>query len=493
MRSCDDTGRDLLATRAATTPERTALVETDTNRELSYATLDKLASDVAAHFEDSCDGPSRRVGCLLSTRVAFAVTLHATHRVGAALVPLGTDLREEALRNRYDRTEPDLLVCEADTEDRAVEVADCPVLSADTPTRDTIGSLLPSDRPETVEPSPVDPGETAVILFTSGTTGEPKGVRLTHRNLKASAVASAFRLGVVPGDRWLCCLAPYHMGGLAPFYRATLYGTTVLIQRKFDAERTGDALDSFGATGVSLVPTQLSRLLDADWTPSPSLKTVLLGGAPASTSLVERALDTGIPVSPTYGLTETASQVATALPSEAAEYPESVGHPLLWTDVTIREKMDLEQDEAGEIIVRGPTVTPGYLDEGQTESAFCTEGFRTGDIGYRDDGGRLYIVGRRDGIIITGGKLVAPAPVAERLTDYGPVADAAVVGIPDDEWGERVVALVVAAENVSQTDLKAFCRAELAGYKCPKEVAFADSIPRTASGTVDREAVKEFF
>ncbi len=486
--------RDLLAARTAATPNRTALVDTSQDREWTVATLDGVVDDVAARLSASLDGTdSPRVACLLSTRFAFAATLHASIRVGATLVALGADREADAVRDQRLRADPDLLVCEAETEALAVEVGEGTVLSVDDPERERVGSVLSPAAVGDVERAAVDPDDTAVLLFTSGTTGEPKAVQLTVRNLTASAAASAFRLGVTPGDTWLCCLAPHHMGGLAPFYRTVLYGTTLALQSGFGADRTARVLREYDVTGVSLVPTQLTRLLDAGWSPPQSLGTVLLGGAPASPSLVERALEAGVPLFPTYGLTETASQVATARPSEASDDPGSVGQPLLFTDVTIRDDGPVDPGQTGEIVVDGPTVSPGYLDPEQTVAAFCADGLRTGDLGWRDEAGRLHVVGRRDDMILTGGKLVAPAAVADLLRRHDGVDDAVVVGLDDEEWGERVAALVVADPEVTAERLRTFCRDRLAGYNCPKTIRFATELPRTASGTVDREAVRKRF
>lgn len=333
-------------------------------------------------------------------------------------------------------------------------------------------------------------------MFTSGTTGEPKGVRVTWRNLTASALASALRLGVTPEDRWLCCLPPYHMGGLAPVVRSVLYGTTLVLQSAFDTAETATALSREDATGISLVPTQLQRLLDDGWTPPASLRTVLLGGAPASESLLERALDAGVPVHPTYGMTETASQVATARPETVRDHPTTVGQPLLWTSVTVVEDgIVCEPGETGELVVEGPTVTPGYLDEKRTAESTSEFGFHTGDVGYRDEAGRYWVLGRQDEVIITGGELVVPGEVADRLETHPDVVAAAVVGIDDEEWGEKVTALVVSEEDnndgVAVGELLEHCGETLASFKHPKEVVVTEEMPRTASGTVDRDAVRK--
>jgi len=496
--------RDPLAHRRTATPSRTALVDADRGREWTYRSLDGLVDATAARLADALgDRESPRVGTLVSTRPGFVRAFYAGLRLGGTVVPLNTRLAEPELRDRTGRVRPDLLVCGRETEQTALSVADCPVVSLDVPDSGSVAALPDADASaggsgtdgeSAVEPARWDSDGTAVVVFTSGTTGDPKGTRLTLGNLVASATASAFRLGVASGNRWLCCLPVYHMGGLAPVVRCPLYGTTLLVQREFDADTTAGALGDREATGVSLVPTQLRRLLDSGWRPPETLETVLLGGAPASRDLIQRALAAGVPVHPTYGLTETASQVATATPDGVAARPESVGQPLVFTEVTVvdADGRPVDGDATGELVVDGPTVTPGYLDDEATREAFGEHGLHTRDVGYRDADGRLWVLGRADDTILTGGENVHPREVTDVLEGYPGLADAAVVGLDDEEWGQRVGALVVATDDsVTAEDVRAFVRERLADYKVPKTVGFASELPRTASGTIDRGAVRD--
>jgi O-succinylbenzoic acid--CoA ligase len=487
---------DVLQHRAATTPERTAVVDAATNREWTVDAFDSIVEGVAARvcsLLDDADGDTQtRVGLLASTRVGFFAALHACWRAGHTVVPLDTQLTSGELEGRLDRAAVDLLVCEGATEATALAATDTPVASLDAPTDGRVDALQPGP-PDGPTPTPAtwSRSDTAVVMFTSGTTGDPKGVRLTLGNLVASATGSAFRLGVSPGDRWLDCLPAYHMGGLAPAVRTALYGTTLVVQETFDADTTADVLESYGITGVSLVPTQLKRLLDSGWTPSETLSTVLLGGAPAGEELLERARAAGVPVYPTYGMTEAASQITTATPDDAAAFPETVGQPLVTTTVSVLDETGtpVEDGETGEIVVDGPTVTPGYLDESTTERAIGPHGLHTGDIGYRDEAGRLWVLGRADDTIITGGENVHPAEVESALREHPAVNDVVVVGIADEEWGERIGALVVTPDG-EPVDVDAFIGERLADYKRPKTIGFTTDLPRTASGTVNRDAVR---
>jgi O-succinylbenzoic acid--CoA ligase len=487
--------RDLLAARTEATPARRGLVDAETSREWTFTELDALVERAARRFDDLPEDGTDRVGLLASTRVGFAVAVHAVLRTGRSVVPFNLALTDEELDGQIERAAPDAVVCEAATESRARSLFGGPTFSLDEP---QVGGVtrLQSEGPSTGDPLGVtwSREEEAVVMFTSGTTGKAKGVTLTLGNLVASATASAFRLGVSPDDRWLCCLPAYHMGGLAPILRTALYGTTLVVQPSFDATETAEVIESAGVTGVSLVPTMLYRLLEGGWEPPEHLDTVLLGGAPARPALLERALRRDVPVYPTYGMTETASQMTTATPEQARGCPETVGRPLVFTDVTVVDDggAPVESGETGEIVVDGPTVTPGYLDDERTAAAFGEEGLSTGDIGTWDENGLLRVLGRADDSIVTGGETVHPAEVATALRSHEGVDDAAVVGVPDEEWGERVAAVVV-SESLTAADVRADARTRLASYEVPKTVEFAAEIPRTASGTVDREAVRDLL
>ncbi|WP_137290291.1 class I adenylate-forming enzyme family protein [Natronorubrum halophilum] len=516
--------RDLLSHRTAATPQRTALIDDGTGTTLTFRELDRRADRVARSLETVAADRDRsdrtRIGVLMDTRPAFVAVFFAAMRTGVTVVPLNVRETIGELAAKADRTDLAAIVCERDTESTALELPteidvegnSTPVLTVDEPATDRARRLRPaaggengsdSDRRTraSVDPVSLERDDTLLLMFTSGTSGEPKGVRLTVGNLVASATASAFRLGVDPADRWLCCLPMYHMGGLAPVLRSTLYGTTVVIQRTFDRHETRRVLEEYAVTGVSLVPTMCKRLLDAGWEPTDALRFVLLGGAPASSELLERCRAADVPAYPTYGMTETASQIATATPEATATREGTVGQPLVCTDVTVVDGTGdpVSAGEPGELVVSGPTVTPGYLGDEVTDAAFGERGLYTGDIGYEDADGYLWVLNRRTDRIVTGGENVDPGEVLEALRSHPAVEEAAVVGLEDPEWGERVGALVVPVDGggydpdgtIDLESVLEHCDARLAGFKRPKTIGVADSLPRTASGTVDRDAVRD--
>lgn len=477
--------RDPVAHQRHAAPEALALVDAETGENWRYAAVDRAIEATAGRLWSLGVRPGDRLGVLADTTPDFARLVHATWRIGAVMIPLNTRLSEPELRARTERVDLDALVYDGSDAALAGAIADgIPARSIGA------GSGLAGESVAEFVAADPPPSAPRVMLFTSGTTGEPKAVVLTARNLAASAIASAFRLGVLPDDRWYDPLPGYHMGGLAPIVRAALYGTTAVLAGEFDAERALDHLHEHDTTGVSLVPTMLDRLLDAGDLPD-SLRFVLVGGAPTPPALVDRCERRGVPIHPSYGMTETASQVATARPGEAFADPETVGRPLPFTRVrAIEDNEVLSPGEAGELVVSGPTVMKGYDDPEATDRAFGPHGYHTGDLGIVAEDGSIRVLGRLDDAIITGGENVHPAEVADAIRAHPDVEDAAVVGLPDPEWGERVAALIV-SEGTSAAEIRAFCEGRIAGYKRPKMVAFADELPRTASGTIDREAVRE--
>ncbi|MFB6192003.1 MAG: class I adenylate-forming enzyme family protein [Haloarculaceae archaeon] len=519
--------RDWLAHRARATPGATALVAPDTARAtgggessgraggpaaagrgepggISYERLDARVEELAGRLSGFGVGVDDHLAVCLPTRPAVVTLAHAAMRLDAVLVPLHPELTAPELADRIERAEVTHAVAGRGTEATvaaAVRETGLAVSVATVDEPDAGAAALSRVEPEVFDLSAWDHDCPLLLVATSGTTGTPKLVELTAGNLHANAAATAWRLGVLPTDRWHCVLPMAHVGGLAPVYRTVLYGTAVVVEDVaggFDATATLRAMQEGDATCVSLVPATLRRLLDASADPDahafPDLRFVLLGGAAAPESLVERAADRGVPVATTYGTTETASGIATARPEEAREAPGTVGSPLMFTDVTVVDGDGVECDpgDPGEFVVRGPAVASGYYgDAAATERAFSSEGFHTGDVGYRDRNGRLWVLNRLDDRITTGGETVDPGEVADAIRSHPEVADAFVLGIPDETFGERVAALVEPEGTGPTTEaLDAYLRERLAGFKLPRTVAFGE-LPRTASGTVEREAARE--
>jgi O-succinylbenzoic acid--CoA ligase len=426
--------------------------------ELTYAELDAAAARVAARMAAEGVGAGDRVATALPPGLDFAVLLHAAPRAGAVLAPLSPRLAAPERTRLLELADPALVVDE-------------PLGGEATETPSPPGRGAVEDEHE----SGLDPAAPHTLLFTSGTTGAPKPVELTFGNHLASAQASAANLGVDPDDRWLCALPVHHVGGLAILLRSAIYGTAAVVHERFDAAAIRASLESREATLVSLVPTQLRRLVEAGLEAAPSLRAALLGGGPVPRDLLAWAADRRMPVLQTYGLTETASQIATLAAADAlaASRLGSAGRPLPGVELEIAPS-------DGEILARGRMVSAGAL---------ASDGWlHTGDRGRLDGDGYLWVEGRLDEVIVTGGENVAAAEVEEALLGHPRVAEAAVVGRPDPEWGQAVTAYVVIEGREPPTDaeLVAHCRARLAPFKAPKAIHRVAELPRTDAGKVAR-------
>jgi o-succinylbenzoate---CoA ligase len=427
---------DWLCLRARTHADRPAIVAGGAT--VTYAGLDARAAATARRLAALGVGAGDRVATTLPASLPFAELLHALPRLGAVLVPVNTRLAT-AERRRQVEESGSLMVVE--------EPLEGPEADAELRAR-------------------VRPDEPQTILFTSGTAGPPKPVPLSYRNHAASAVAAAWGLGVAPDDSWLCVLPVFHVGGLAILHRSAVYGTAAVLHERFDTAAAAAALRG-GATLASLVPTMLVRLLDAGLERPPALRALLLGGDAVAPGLLRRAAAADLPVIRTYGMTETASQVATAAPRDEGASP--------LPGVSLRVAAD------GEILVRGPMVASGAL---------AADGWlHTGDLGQLDGDGRLVVEGRRGEVIVTGGEKVRARAVEEVLLAHPRVVEAAVVGEPDAEWGEAVTAHVVLTGDPPPTDadLLEHCRAGLGGFEVPRRIRRVTELPRNAAGKVVRE------
>lgn len=417
-----------LARAAAAHPGRKAVGS------LEYAELLREAQSAARKIAALGGVPGEPVALVLPPGEEFAVAFHGCLLLGAPVVPV-------------DPSRPPA--------ERELLTSGCAVIVE--------GPLDGHEDPAAKARSCFQPDEVALVMHTSGSTGEPRPVGLTYRNLWWSAAGSAAALGLDPRERWLCCLPVAHVGGLSILVRSAIYGTTAIVHERFDTDRVmAELVREDGPTMVSLVPTMLDRLLDAGLERPPSLRHALLGGAPASDGLLARASRAGVPVAPTWGMTEAASQITT------------FGRPLFCTRVAASAD--------GELLVDGPTVSPS-----------CGRPLATGDLGRVGGDGAVVVTGRASATIITGGENVDPVTVETAVESHPAVLECGVFGRPDREWGEAVVAVVVLRDQakLDALELGGWCHERLAPFECPKEFLFAGELPRTGAGKLDRAKMAE--
>ncbi len=488
---------DWLKERTSLSPKVTALFID--GRSWTFEQLDLLASRFCHYLHENKIVRGNHVGILMPNALPTVCCIFALGRIGATLVPLNTRLTPKELSWQIENAGCSAILCTTYLEEIAVAATQgqIPVHTLPQPAVEFEAMLAPY--PTRFEPiANEDSTSPQAIVFTSGTTGFPKGVVISYANHFYSASGSAARLGTQLNDRWLSCLPLYHVGGLAVLFRSCLYGTAVILQDGFDVQAVLDSLREEAVTLMSLVPTMLDRLLQAGLSraKAPSLRLILLGGASAPPHLLAVAAKTELPIAVTYGLTETTSQVATMEPDRVLLKPGSAGKPLTLATIAIVDDFgrDLPHDTPGEIVVSGPMVMGGYYnDPVATLDKLHYGRLHTGDIGYLDDEGDLWVLDRRSDLIISGGENVYPAEVERILQEYPGVSQVCVIGLPHTEWGQQVTAVVVPRnpDLFDKANLLVFSRTQLAGYKQPKLVFIVDQLPQTGSGKVNRRAVVE--
>jgi O-succinylbenzoic acid--CoA ligase len=542
---------DWLAQRAIQRGDRLALAFN--GQKWTYAQLANQVTRLAELLINRGIAQQQYVAILMGNRAEYVFLIHALAKIGAIVVLINTRLSAAEIgwqlghsNSRwliYDSTHQELATTalkfagsEHNHHSQAIAIE---LIELGTPvpndqlanfenkrTKDINDRALTDSCVQEIDLN-IDLNRVQAIVYTSGTTGKPKGVQLTFGNHFFSATASAFNLGVEPDrDRWLVCLPLFHVGGLAIIWRSVIYGSALILQSRFEVEMVIKAIVNEQVTLISLVPTMLKRIMADEKFPNSlphwqQVRAILLGGAAVNEQLWYRCLELNLAIAPTYGLTEAASQVTTLTPAEAKYKFGSSGRSLLCNQIrivaidSIRNSETLSDPtqalpagEIGQILVHGANVMPGYLIGGDREAQnsqvlVSNEGinssanwFPTGDLGYLDAAGFLYVVNRRHDLIVSGGENIYPAEIEAILAQHSQMKEFCVIGTDCPDWGQKVtVVIAVSSQNFINTTLeqiREFCQQHnLARYKLPKAIAIVADLPRTASGKIDRQKLRE--
>ncbi|OTY06024.1 o-succinylbenzoate--CoA ligase [Bacillus thuringiensis serovar muju] len=469
-----------LMQRAFLTPDRTA-IEIEEEK-VTFMQLHEKVVSVCEHLTHVGVKPGQKVAVLMKNGMEMITVIHALSYVGAVAVLLNTRLSREELLWQMDDAEVICLVTDQD-----FEAKDIPVYS--------FADIMNGPKEEAPIQEEFSLEEAMTIIYTSGTTGKPKGVILTYGNHWASAVGSSLNLGLRDDDCWLACMPMFHVGGLSLLMKNIMYGMRILLVPKYDADFIHKALQTRGVTIISVVSKMLTDLLErlgAETYP-PSLRCMLLGGGPAPKPLLEACVEKGIPVYQTYGMTETSSQICTLSADYMLTKVGSAGKPLFQCQLRIeKDGVVVPPFAEGEIVVKGPNVTGGYFNrEDATRETIQNGWLHTGDLGYLDEEGFLYVLDRRSDLIISGGENIYPAQIEEVLLSHPAVAEAGVVGMTDDKWGQVPAAFVVKSGEVTEEEILHFCEEKLAKYKVPKKTCFLEELPRNASKKLLRRELRQ--
>ncbi|RLQ97842.1 o-succinylbenzoate--CoA ligase [Falsibacillus albus] len=474
-----------LKQRAYLTPNRKAVIFQ--GKSLTFEELYNEAVLTAKKISSLSIREEDTAAILLSNHMDTFITIHALQQLNVRTVFLNLRLTPPELAWQLKDAGVNLLITETQFMSK----------------KDEIHSILPNLHVKTLEEiSSSNPDEVSIrdefstqdvcsIMYTSGTTGNPKGVLQSYGNHWWSAIGSSLNLGIRDNDVWGCAVPLFHISGLSILMRGVIYGMTVMLYPQFEPNEMNTHLKQGRLTIISVVSAMLQRMLNDlnEERYHPSFRCMLLGGGPAPLPILQACMDQNIPVFQTYGMTETSSQIVTLAPEDSLRKVGSAGKPLFPCQLKI-ENSDGGQAlpmEAGEIIVKGPNVTSGYLKREDANRTSFTDGwFKTGDIGYLDEEGFLFVLDRRSDLIISGGENIYPAEIESVLLSHPSIADAGVKGMHDPDWGEVPFAFVVIKEAVTEMDIIRFCMDRLAKYKVPKKVHFVSELPRNASNKLLR-------
>jgi len=471
-----------LVQRVKMTPNRKAL--TFEHKSWTFQQLYDEVTDTAGSMETAGIKYGDRIAILSPSNPQLIVGIHACWQLRCEVVLLNERLSPDELAYQIQDSKPDLVLVDEKYRGR---IANEKVLSWKDLSQQSTSPI------ECEEEWPLN--RTMSIMYTSGTTGHPKGVRQTVENHTTNATSSAFNMGIQPNDTWLCTMPIFHISGLSIIIRSVLYGMEIKLYAKFELDSIVEDLISGRVTRMSVVSVTLERILreleKRDEKVSPQFQTMLAGGGPVPSNYLERAIARNIPILQTYGMTETSSQTATLSPEDAVRKLGSSGKPLFLSFIRIDGAT--KPNEEGEICIRGGHVTPGYIGQHEKKPSQKNGWLYTGDIGYLDDEGYLFVVDRRSDLIISGGENVYPAEVENAILQHPMIREAGVCGLDDSEWGQVPVAFIVVDEEMSIASLQDFLRGKLASFKIPKSLRQVNELPRNASNKLLRRELREWL
>lgn len=450
---------------------------------ISYHEFEKKVKNTSSYLKNKGIDEGDNVAIISENHPDFILLVFALWKIKAVPVPINVKLLSKEIEEQ-------------------IKFADCRFVLVNKNISVSLNHISIKDRiisfPFNAEPSENTPGkkfnenDTALILFTSGSSGRSKAVMLSFTNLINSNSIGNQILKQNKNDRWLASLPFYHIGGFSIIIRTFLTGSSVIIPDSLRNEDLIKAIKKYTPTLASFVSTQLQRLLEKNIEPNKELKNVLIGGGFTSDKLSIEAIKKGWKITKVYGSTEVSSFVSAISVKEILKKPSSCGKALTPNEILVinEKKENVPANTRGEIIVKSPSVTKGYYkNPKETGRKLINHFYYTGDIGYLDNEGYLFVEARREDLIISGGENIIPKEVESAILIHPSIEDVFVFGLDDYEWGQEAAAAVVLKKNeeINSDELKKFLKNKLAGYKIPRKIFFIDEIPKTFLGKVQKE------
>jgi len=467
-------------------PKKKAMISSSI--EYNYDQLLAKVLEISSYLKKENISPGERVGVFGHNDSDYVLNILSLWQIGAVPVLLNLRLNEVEIDEQLKSANCKIILVQNSLSERLNEFSSKVILYPFKESFDVSNSAR-------IE---LNPDKEAVIIFTSGSIESSKGIILSFRSLYNSAVNGNQLLRYTTSDRWLASLPFYHIGGFSIFTRSILFGIPIILPDSFSTEDLTIAMNKFQPTFISLVAAQLKKLSETDIAPNPEMKNCLLGGGFTDKGLLKKAYDLGWPINIVYGSTETSSFVTALLKDEIIFKPNSVGRAIPTNKILIMDEgeNELKPFEIGEITVKSNSLMSGYLNSQRTKRIVKNEYYHTGDIGYIDEEEYLFIEGRKNYLISTGGENVNPVEVENALLEHRSIEEAAVFPIRDKEWGEFLAAAIVLKSDTdtpSFEEMKKFLSKKISGFKIPKKIFFEKELPKTELGKVQKDKLIERY
>ena len=495
--------QDWIARWALYSPNKPAAAEYETRRTITYGTLNRLANRLAHHFTTQYGvKKGDRIALLAENCLEYLILFGVAQKTGCILVPMNYRLAGPEIDYLLQNSEPVLVIGEA----KFQSVLESAPTYHQIPNRwswEALSSYCDADavtpNDDTFEITPVDEDDPVFILYTSGTTGFPKGALYTHKMLFWNSINTAMSLIVNSESRTVNVMPPFHTGGwnvlTTPFLH---HGGFTIMMRKFDPEIVLQLLQEERLSLFMAVPTMLRMMADSpgfEAAEFPHLHYFIVGGEAMPVPLIETWHRKGVPIRQGFGLTEVGPNLTSLHQDDAIRKKGSIGRPNYYVQIRIVDEngLDVPQGSPGEFLLKGPMVTPGYWRNPEATSKAIIQGwFHTGDMVRMDDDQYIYVVDRIKNMFISGGENVYPAEVERVLLTHPDVAETAIIGVADEKWGEVGKAFIVPKPNryPASGELEQFCRERLAKFKVPKYFKMVDALPKNDTGKINRVALK---
>lgn len=482
-------------------PEKVAIKAFESGKSLTYATLHRLGNRLAHAFtKDLLLQKGDRVAVLAENCLEYLILFAAAQKTGIILVPLNYRLATAELDYLLQTAAPQLLITAEKFREKWNGKNNIPHHWSMQELRERCNPAIAHVNDQHFELTPVAPDDPIFILFTSGTTGFPKGALYTHQMLFWNSINTAMSLIIHTESRTVNCMPPFHTGGwnvlMTPFLH---HGAFTCLMRKFDPEAVLKSLEQEQVTIFMGVPTMLKMMAELPEFESTDLRHLhymIVGGEPMPIPLIERYEAKGVAIRQGYGMTEVGPNLTSLHQDDAIRKKGSIGRANFYvqTQIVDADGKPVKTNEVGELLLKGPMVTPGYWQNPEATRKAIKDGwFCSGDLVRQDEEGHLFVVDRIKNMYISGGENVYPAEVERVLQQHPAVSEAAVIAVPDVKWGEAGCAFVVSSpgQAVEEASLLAFCKEHLANFKVPKKVHFLKALPKNDTGKINRIALKE--